>query len=473
MFVTRISFLVIAALAGAGCYNPGFQPCELACSANRECPDGLACNGQNACAATSTAICNEPPIDAPELDAPLPTVTIEVRDERGSPVGAALVVFTDAAGMLVAEMPTGSDGKAMTNLPDGGGATVIRSIPRGAGLPGTDFNVTTYLDLWPGAQVISQALQNTAVRAVTVNFAPPGGYNAFAVYASCATPIASSASPITVSIPVRCSTFDVIVTASSTSTAMPVVAAVLPAQSAMTILVPAADFKPTRAVNGALRNVPGANQTLGAVPWTTSSLPPPVFAPSGQILIPATAVITHTVPISAGLVTQLAVDVPSTTGGVSRQSVFDRFAPMPADVDRDYAGAIVPWLGRPSLNYTSRAMAWTRIVPNGVTTSAPTFFLATAQYTQGDGAVVVWRLFGAASRVMPSGTLQAVIYPDVPNVRAFEPTTATTSIFNSVSLFQVEPLAGREVLELFDVASTDGGFFTIPALRHVTVSTSL
>jgi len=60
------------------------------------------------------------PIDAPVDGTSANNVTIEVRDRMGGPLAAALVVFADAAGAQVAEMPTGLDGLASVDLPPAG-----------------------------------------------------------------------------------------------------------------------------------------------------------------------------------------------------------------------------------------------------------------------------------------------------------------------------------------------------------------
>lgn len=470
---TKLCFILIATLAG--CYNPGVQPCQLACSANKECPDGLACNGQNACAATSATMCNELPIDAPpDLDAAATTVTIEVRDVAGAPLGSVPVVFTDAAGALVAEMPTGPDGKATIELPAGGGATVIRMVPRLNGTPGIDFDVTTYLDLWPGANVVTQAQEDTTLRQVTVTFNPPAGSGQFTAQSSCASAASSSAVMIPVQVPNRCKAFDVFVTAGPTAADPPTHAAVLPAQTSATVSVPVAAFKPTRRVSGTLTNLPGGvNALLGAVPWVTPALPPAVFNPQTMSQVPTSGMINLlTMPMDAGVQTALAVHyAPTPTLAPSFQFVHNRFPPSATTVDRDYAGLIMPWMGKPTLNYSTREMAWPLLAPAGVTTSPPSFFVANARYNHDATFDVSWRLVGAPSRIVQSGNLKAITFPDIPGDRAFEPIGTSRPISSTVTLFQVEPAAVRDTIQLFDAAG-GAGLWKIPAVRHISVSIS-
>lgn len=467
------TFLFVLIVAAAGCYRPGIQPCELACSANRECPDGLTCNGQNACAMTSTAMCNELPIDAPMGDGAASRVTIEVRDERGGPLTAALVVFADSAGAQIAEMPTGPDGKATVDLPPGGSATVIRTVQRKGTAGGMDLHASTYLDLWPGAHIISQAELDERTRAVTVQLSPPTGTNTFHVYTSCTGFVMATTPVVTVEVPLRCPMFDAFVIATNPTNPNVSFSAVVPAQTGPSVAMPSNTFKAWSNASGALLGLPGnaAGRTLNLVPWAT----PALAAPNRPL-----AVVTPTAsgstggfmfPIEAGIQTQLVVThqpVPGAPGFT--QVVADRFPALTTALNRDYNSTLLQWAGRPTFDIGSRRMSWPFVMPTTTTPTSPTFFAANVTYNHDPNMGVIWRIVGDASRITTSGTTQSITYPDVPGMRAFEPIAADVAASPVITLFGTEPAAERDLRQLLEPEGADFGYFKIPTLRHLTVS---
>ncbi len=64
--------IVCALGATAGCYSPAVDSCLYACNQGA-CPNGLACNGQQMCAETSSTTCSALPVDAPDPAAPVVT----------------------------------------------------------------------------------------------------------------------------------------------------------------------------------------------------------------------------------------------------------------------------------------------------------------------------------------------------------------------------------------------------------------
>jgi len=467
------TFFVLLTFAAAGCYNPSLQPCEIAC-ANNACPDGLACNGQNLCAMTSTATCADPPIDAPVDGTSANNVTIEVRDRMGGPLAAALVVFADAAGAQVAEMPTGLDGLASVDLPPGGSATVIRTIMRTGAGGGSDLNVTTYLDLWPGAHVITQAETDQRTRAVRVSFTAPTSTSQFVVHASCATS-KSGGSPVSLDVPERCPMFDVIVTAAPASNPTPTHAAVLANQTATLLTIPLSSFQPIRMLSGTLTGLPPtSSRTFSASGWVTPALPSPSSPFASVTIPPAGAVGSLAIPAGVGVATQLTLFQQPVTGGpMFRQIVFERLPVAATSVDRDYSAELMRWPGNPTFDVATRRMAWPVIQPAGFTPTAPSFFMVEAHYSRTADSGVVWKLVGAASRITMEGGLEGISYPDVPGSRTFEPLPTDTVTLDGIALYQVEPQAEHDVIQTLDPAGPDLGYFKIPALRHLSMSIGL
>lgn len=467
---TYVMSALLVGVASVGCYSPSLQPCEIAC-ANRQCPDGLVCNTQGICALTDTATCDEVPIDAPNGDSGGTRVTIEVRDRAGAPLANVVVVFADAAGNQVAEMPTGANGLATVDMLPGGSATVIRTINRVAG--GSDLNVATYLDLWPDAHVISQAETDPATRTVTVDFAPPVGLSFFGVYASCATGVLSSASPITVRIPTRCTTFDLIVTGAASSTQPPVQAAVLTAQSLGNITVPNVEWRPVRTVSGTWTGMPAnANErAYSTVGWASPDRPAPQNPPPVTLVGAAGSVGPIVFPVGAGITSVLSVTTLDSMSRVSRQLVIDRYAAVAPDVNRNYSGDLVQWIGDPVIDLSTRTLTWPFTIPTGTAPVAPSFFAAEIVYSRGTMPGVIWRLIGASSRIVTTGTTQHLTYPDVPGMRPFEPDAANDIIVkDNLTLYQTEPLAVRDVRQILEPAGPDIDYFKISALRHLTIS---
>jgi hypothetical protein len=464
---------VIATLAGAACYSPGIQPCAIACSANRECPDGLTCNGQNTCAMTSTAMCDELPVDAqPDIDASSSTVTVEVRDRTGRPLVAALVIFADAAGALVAEMQTGNDGLAAAEMLPGGSATVVRTVTTPAG--GAEQHVTTYIDLWPGAHVITQAEPDTRVRSVTVDLNPPIAGGFFTVHTSCTTSTGSTARITTVAIPERCAAFDVIATAAPSSTATATHAAFLAAQTTASISIPVAIWQPLRSMSGQLIGLPtnASSRIYDARGWVTPALVAPT-TPLATRAVDATGTVPALpFPMGVGLAPQLTLEVP-VAGVAVRQLIRDRSPATATNLNRDYTGEVLPWLGNATLNRDTRVLSWPVLAAQGIAVNPPTFFVATITYTRSNPVTprVTWKLIGPATRINSSGNLFGVTYPDVPDARVFEPVADDVTTLDTISLYQVEPVAARNLIEIIEI-NGDSGYFRLPALRHVTISTS-
>lgn len=467
--MTKLSFIVIAALAGAGCYNPAIAPCQLAC-ANGTCPDGLACNMQNACAATSTSMCDELPIDAPALDATTNGVTIEVRDRTDGPVAAALVVFADRTGALVAEMPTGADGRASVPMLEFGSATVIRSITTPTG--GTQLTATTYLDLWPGAHIINKLEFDQRLRPVTISYNPPSG-GAFVVHATCTTAVSTQARNTILMIPERCPTFDVIVTSAPSSTSTPTLAASLTGQTSTNITIPDTQWMPYRNVPGMLTGVPPAatGRIYSAGGWVSPTLPPTARSFMDVQVAAGAPAITFSLPTGIGIASQFVLEYQPTPGiPASRVLIFDRFPATAANVNRDYTGAMLPWIGDPMFSVGTRTLAWPQYVPAGTTVSPASFFAASAQYTRDANTTVLWRVIGSAARIGPMNNLQGVVFPDVPGTRVFEPLPPDIVMKGSVTLFQVEAAAEHDMIQILDPAGVDLDYFKIPTLRHLSVS---
>lgn len=465
--------LLILTLAATACYNPGVQPCQLACSANRECPDGLTCNGQNACAATSTALCNELPIDAPSDSSNGTRVTIEVRDRMGGPLAAALVVFADSAGAQIAETPTGADGMASIEMEPGGSATVIRTVPRPSGGAGTDLHATTYLDLWPGAHIISQAELDQRTRTVTFELMPPSGTSKFTVYTSCDGFASTTALVATVLVPMRCPTFDVIVSAGTPTNPNPSFAAVLPAQTGSSIVVTPAMFKPIRNLSGLLTGLPGnaSNRLLSLSGWATPALPASTRAFTSTTPTAAGMAGPLAVPMDGGLQTQLVVaHQPFAGGPMFQQIVYDRLPAASTVLDRNYNSTLVQWAGGPTFDVTTRRLAWPFYTPQSTTPTSPTFFAAQVTYSHDANMSAIWRIVGDASRITTTGTTQSITYPDVPGMRNFEPIGADVVSSDTITLFGVEAAAARDVRQILEPEGTDLGYFKVPALRHMTIS---
>jgi len=463
------TFFLLLTLAAAGCYNPSLQPCEIAC-ANNACPDGLTCNGQNLCAMTPTATCADLPFDAPVDGTSANTVTIEVRDRMGGPLAAALVVFADAAGAQIAEMPTGPDGLATAALPPGGSATVIRTINRAGA--GSDLNVTTYLDLWPGAHVITQAEIDQGTRAVRVNFTAPTSTTQFVVHASCATS-KSGGSPVSLDVPDRCPMFDVIVTAAPSSSSMPTHAAILPNQTGAILTVPLSSFQPTRMLSGTLIGLPTntSSRTFNASGWVTSALPA-TGSPLSMPTIDAAGVVSAIAhPTGVGVASQLTVfHQPIAGGPMFRQIVHERLAAATTTLDRNFGGMLMPWVGNPTFNLQTRKLSWPTVAPAGITPGTPSFFTAVAQYSRTADSGVVWRLVGPASRITAAGGSQELVFPDVPGSRTFEPLPTDMVTLDLITLYQVESLAEHDVIQILEPSGPDVGYFKIPALRHMSIS---
>ncbi len=466
---------ILLLLAAVGCYSPGIQPCELACSANQKCPEGLACNGQNACAATTTAMCNELPIDAPMGDTVSSTVTIEVRDRIGGPLAAALVVFADPAGGPLVEMPTGADGKATADVPPGSSATVIRMVPRVAPLTGSDLHASTYLDLWPGAHIISQAEIDQRTRTVTFEIAAaPNGASTFSVYTSCTGVLTMSTPTIAVQVPMRCPLFDAIITASSATNPTPSFAAVIPAQTGPSVVVPTGAFKALRSVSGTVTGLPAnaGSRIVSASGWATPGLPTSSRALAAAPVDATGTVPPLVVPMDAGLQTQLAVAYQATPGiPPLAQAVIERVPVNATAINRDYNSTLIQWVGNPVFDVATRRLTWPFVMPTMTTPAAPTFFAAVVTYNHDPNMSSIWRIIGDASRITTTGTQQSITYPDVPGMRNFEPISSdVVANTETITLFGVEPDAAHEVREILEPAGADLGHFKIPALRHLTVS---
>jgi len=463
------SLVVLLTLAAAGCYSPSLQPCQLAC-ANNACPDGLSCNAQNLCAMTPTATCADLPFDAPVDGTGANNVTIEVRDRMGGPLAAALVVFADAAGAQIAEVPTGLDGLAMAALPAGGSATVIRTINRMG--TGSDLNVTTFLDLWPGAHVITQAEIDQRVRTVSVTFNAPTSTAQFRVYTSC-TDMRSGTSPVLMAVPERCPVFDVFVTAAPATNPTPTHAAFLAAQSGSIVNLPLSAFQTVDMRSGTLTGMPMNATTLAYSlgGWVTPTLPSPAAPFSTPAIGVGSLVGPAMVPRGSGVATQLTLShQPGGSGPTLRQVVHDRFASTVANLDRNYTGAVLPWLGNPTFAVTTRKLSWAPVAPTGITAGAPSFFAAVAQYSRDANSGVIWRVVGAASRITTIGAQQEITFPNVPGDRTFEPIPTDTVTLDAISLFQVEPQAEHDMIQILEPSGPDIGYFKIPTLRHLSVS---
>jgi len=468
--------LLILTLAATACYNPGVQPCQLACSANRECPDGLACNGQNACAATSTSMCDELPIDAPSDSSNGTRVTIEVRDRTGGPLAAALVVFADSAGAQIAETPTGADGLASVDMEPGGSATVIRTVPRPTGQTGMDLHASTYLDLWPGAHIISQAEIDQRTRTVTFELMPPPNTSKFTVYTSCDGFTPTTSLLVTVLVPMRCPTFDVIISAGTPTNPNPTFAAVLPAQTGSSIVVTPAMFKPIRSLSGLLTGVPSnaAARTFNVSGWVTPTLASGNRPFTSATPPPSGAIGPLVVPMDAGLQTQLIVAHQPVAGGpMFQQMVVDRIPATSTVLDRNYNSMLVPWIGAPTFDVTTRRLAWPFYVPMSTTPTSPTFFAASVTYSHDPNTSTIWRIVGDASRITTAGAMQSITYPDVPGMRMFEPISNDVVATNVITLFGVEAAAARDVRQILEPEGSDFGYFKVPDLRHMTVSVGM
>jgi hypothetical protein len=300
-----------------------------------------------------------------------------------------------------------------------------------------------------------------------------GTSNTFAVFTSC-NGFAMMAGPsIPVQVPVRCPTFDAIVIDSNPTNPAGSLAAVLPAQTATTIVVPAAMFKPMRNLAGMLTGLPGnaSGRTLNASGWVTPTLPsssrafaaatPGANGMIGQLLA----------PMDSGLQNQLLLTYASPMPGVSlAQLVYDRIPATSTNVNRDYNSTLFQWAGNATFDIATRRLSWPFFAPTTTTPATPTFFAATVAYSHDANMGVIWRLVGDASRITTAVTTQSITYPDIPDLRTFEPISADVPSSDSIALFGVELAAERAMRQMLEPEAPDFGYFKIPTLRHVTVS---
>lgn len=161
-----LAFCLFGAALAVGCYSPGVAPCVYRCASGGECPDGLACNGNNLCAESATATCS---VDDGGPTGPA-TVTFNVLDEQNHPAVQATVLFYAPDGTLTSAQ-TDSDGRVVMTVEAGTTATVVTTRPNAKG--GTDTGLTTYMELWNGANITSQPLVEEVITSATVSFVTP------------------------------------------------------------------------------------------------------------------------------------------------------------------------------------------------------------------------------------------------------------------------------------------------------------
>jgi len=458
------SLVLLAALVAAGCYQPSIERCRLACNAN-QCPDGLTCNTLGRCASAMDDLCSDVPIeDAPPSESTLDnTATVLVRDSSRRPMEGVPVIFADPTGALITEVMTAADGSASAAVPIGSSLTVVR-------LKGSVYEVSTFVDLWADARVISQFEADPMTNQVTAEWsAAPNGSTGYDVIATCFT--GTSTTNLFHMFPSAgdCTRTDVIVMSSPGSPLRTAVS--IGDQSPGVIDLRSQTFQSLRSIDTTIMNRPGGAVDLGFGAWVTPALA--MVPPLVQGSVPASGSLSFEMPMETGLLAQFAF----TLAGAGTTRHYERLDPLVQMYVKNLGtNVVLPFDLTPSTNLATRRVTWQVTLPTGVTPATPNVVVSTLSYSRGTPATtnVTWHLIGRGDRIVnESTTVRAITYPDIPGTNAWEPLATDAASRPIVQSLVVTPDAQTGVRAILEHNRNSLRLFEVPELRTISHSRAL
>lgn len=445
--------VALAALLVAGCYSPSVAPCVYACSAEKACPDGLACNNDLMCAATATTSCGEaPPIDG-DVPPPEPDVIrVRVLDARGLPDPGASVLFADPTGMLVEYQRVDAEGRASRTMPNGGSATAVRAV-NGVSI---DYYVTTFLDLPTGSDIVAQPQSDDGTHEVLVKWdaglvGTNGPYYVFTSGNIVSAQVGSTRT-VNVSVRDRLPLSDVVVTdMADKSFAMKKMESVATGVGVMF----GDSWQSTARVSGQLSNRPLAETTVGYRFSPTPALPPTGSKPGG-IAMDAISAELPDVETTAVFTTANPMGGPGT-------ACYQRYAAGTTAVSFDFTNRSLPWIANGAFSITDRSVRWTETAPTGLSGSLSSLVVAEITFNRGTAISVNWRVVGKAARVQTLSEYQTFALPDLANQpgqadRDFEPHSNDTFTRGVVRVISVDDIYKRAMMSKLDTRLPDSDY---------------
>lgn len=463
--VLSLRLCAVIALAVAGCYRPDIARCYLACADNDACPDGLVCNASGVCASSLADNCTDVPGDAgSDADAQIvmTTVKVEVLGPTGAPQNDVRVVFSTPAGDMISEARTDVTGIATSDVPVGSSATIIR-------INGSNYNATTYTDLWDRAHVVSKFTPTVGERAITLNWAAPATGNVvyYFVYSTCnSSPVNTTTLTFGLDISNNCPKYDlVIIGKTNAGTAVRILTAENLDSSTSMQAFTQSQWKvmnSSDAIDINLMGVPNGMNEVQISPYLTPAL------------AYTTPIVTSAVPM-AGNVGPLAFprEIDATIALVSSamiamdvrtQLYVERLPPMTTAYNRDMAMRKFPWLGPATLDLPTKTLSWPIDVPPGVV--PPPIAMVKLSFRRG-AANHDWHVISRGSHVTQTGSMGSFVLPEIPGDNPFEPLDGDTNVDEEVIYLGATP--GTEDALRAGIQSHEAtlDIFGIPGLTYV------
>ncbi|HEX3763016.1 MAG TPA: hypothetical protein VHW23_30175 [Kofleriaceae bacterium] len=362
------------------------------------------------------------------------TVTITVLDlitSTGAPAVGTDVVFLDPDGTLVKRATTDSDGKAQADVLPGGSVT-------GIGLAHRRTNFTTVLGIKPGDDLVlgTKPADDSVAGTFSVTYPAFSGAASYDVVSPCdttsvlapATGAAPDPAQITIRNSCKLDPMELIVVAWGPAPTGPVASiskagiAFIPGgsttidgdyQAFLPFTASYTDVDPIISNLEIARTVPAPPGWVDAVAWSSHG---------------TTATLTATMPRSSG--GQITTNVARATG--STQAVVETLPGTVATYGFDVGATLLPWLGQPTLDGTSRKL----VIPTdttGTTTAKPDLFRILALYSRDDvnhiSTVFNWVVFGPDA--------SDIVIPTFPaDLASLPPTAADGVVFPSAVMIE-------------------------------------
>ena len=463
----RRVLLAAAVSIGGGCYSPSIDACQLACASNNACPDGLACNAQGVCATSATDTCEN--LDAGDDDPR--AVDVLVLDEVGNAAADARVVFVDAEGTEVAEIMTGTDGRASAVIGENGTVTVIRTVDTGNA---KFLAATTFVAPPEGARLVSQHAPRTVTTTRTVTFPPMGPNEPTLVASSCGRePVELAPGVATARIEVfdRCASADyAIASRPSNGAEFPPYLLVAPDRSGTEISVGGAwaTMQPfTLHYQPVPSDVSGAAVGAGISVFLAMDAPP-VRDIAGGVVGTTMGAVEMYAPVQAPFASTLRLQY-ANPAGTSYQEVHQRQAPGTSAYNTSLVGTLVPYPVMPSVDLAGRQLSWMELAPGVNPAGEIDGALISLIYRRGT-TPLSWRFVVPADKLPLQGDTRTLVFPDLPGDRVFEPVTGDVLIAGEIKTFNVPSPAVRPVMSSLEVLDNNDRMFTAPGVEGYVIT---
>lgn len=338
----------------------------------------------------------------------------------------------------------------------GGSVTVILE---GAA---TDQLVTTFLDVWDNAQLTAYPEPVTGDRAVSVKWTPPPtGTQPYEVWASCGAhaSVLQPLTEVTLAIPVRCQSFDVLVVASG-----PIVGSIVLANASSSSVNVTGTYEAWYSTPGQVTGrPPETDLELEINAAATPTLPPMIGVASS--MVDSTGAFTLKLPPVARLpVLNLTREIAT----LEHQQYVYRSVPADStNLDFDLSGGVLPWITNVVADTTTRTVRWTPEA-TGFTPLAGEVVAARLDYTTTEGLTVKWRAIAPISHLVADGNDVVFQFPDVPGERPFEPNLSQLLQDRAVLVFHLGTAeAARALMANYERIAIDAAYTGLPGVTQV------